>query len=223
MKQKIIDALKQKYANLGLGDEVFERVASSVETFVNDEGLASFVTGAEGLLKQYQSIGDRARTERDNAKREAEELKTKLAALEGKEKDKDITTPPADMAEIIKKAISEATAPLQEKLASLEQAHSSKEAVNSAKDLFFGNDYVKKYKTEGEDAWERAIEMNDATGGKMTADELKAKALGYFNKTVTRLGVDTSKPLEADKDIDNEGTTDWKAEVERKKAQGLIS
>lgn len=47
MKQKIKEALKQQYGTrankelvqlqLGLSDEVFERVAASVETFITDE------------------------------------------------------------------------------------------------------------------------------------------------------------------------------------------
>ena len=67
------------------------------------------------------------------------------------------------------------------------------------------------------------MELNEATGNKMTAEELAAKASGYFNKAVSRLGVDTSKPFQADPPKnDEEGTIDWSAEVARKKAQGLI-
>ena len=35
---------------------------------------------------------------------------------------------------------------------------------------------------------------------KMTAEELKEKAMGYFNKDVARKGVDTTKPFEAQTD-----------------------
>lgn len=221
MKKKIVDALKQKYANLGLSDEVFEGVASSIETFVTDENLDSFVAGAEGMLKQYQSIADRARTERDTAKREADELKKKVAELEGKkEPDPDPNKP--DIAAIVKQAVEEATKPLQDKITTLEHNNSLEAAVNNAKASFFANEYVKKYKNEGEDAWERAIEINEAQGGKMTAEELSAKALGYFNKTVSRIGVDTSKPFEADHH-DDEGTTDWSTEKKRLQEEGRIS
>lgn len=221
MKKKIVDALKQKYANLGLSDEVFEGVASSIETFVTDENLDSFVAGAEGMLKQYQSIADRARTERDTAKREADELKKKVAELEGK-KDPDPDPNKPDIAAIVKQAVEEATKPLQDKITTLEHNNSLEAAVNNAKASFFANEYVKKYKNEGEDAWERAIEINEAQGGKMTAEELSAKALGYFNKTVSRIGVDTSKPFEADHH-DDEGTTDWSAEKKRLQEEGRIS
>ena len=221
MKQKILDALKQKYANLGLGDEVFDRVAESLQTVVTDENLDSFVAGAEGMLKQYQSIADRARTERDSAKREADELKKKVAELEGK-KDPDSDPDKPDIAAIVKQAVEEATKPLQDKITTLEHNNNLEAAVNNAKASFFANEYVKKYKNEGEDAWERAIEINEAQGGKMTAEELSAKALGYFNKTVSRIGVDTSKPFEADHH-DDEGTTDWGAEKKRLQEEGRIS
>ena len=221
MKKKITDALKQKYANLGLSDEVFEGVASSMETFITDENLNSFVAGAEGMLKQYQSIADRARTERDTAKREADELKKKVAELEGKKDDKKDDDPDKpDIAAIVKQAVEEATKPLQDKISTLEN-NSLEAAVNNAKASFFANEYVKKYKNEGEDAWERAIEINEAQGGKMTADELSAKALGYFNKTVSRIGVDTSQPFKADTHED-EGTTDWSGEKKRLQDEGRI-
>lgn len=223
MKKKITDALKQKYANLGLSDEVFEGVASSMETFITDENLDSFVAGAEGMLKQYQSIADRARTERDTAKREADELKKKVAELEGKkddDKDDDDPNKP-DIAAIVKKAVEEATKPLQDEITTLKHNNNLETAINNAKATFFANDYVKKYKNEGDDAWERALEINEAQGGKMTADELSAKALGYFNKAVSRIGVDTSQPFKADTHTD-EGTTDWSAEQQRLKDEGRI-
>lgn len=220
MKKKIVDALKQKYANLGLSDEVFEGVASSMETFVTDESLDSFVAGAEGMLKQYQSIADRARTERDTAKREADELKKKVAELEGKQTpDPDPNKP--DIAAIVKQAVEEATKPLQDKITTLEHNNNLEAAVNNAKTSFFANDYVKKYKNEGEDAWERAMEINEAQGGKMTAEELSQKALGYFNKSVSRIGVDTSKPFQAE-GVDDEGTTDWSAEKKRLQEEGRL-
>lgn len=220
MKEKILAALKQKYANLGLSDEVLVAVASANESYITDENLDSFVAGAEGMLKQYQSIADRARTERDTAKREADELKKKVAELEGKQTpDPDPNKP--DIAAIVKQAVEEATKPLQDKITTLEHNNNLEAAVNNAKTSFFANDYVKKYKNEGEDAWERAMEINEAQGGKMTAEELSQKALGYFNKSVSRIGVDTSKPFQAE-GVDDEGTTDWSAEKKRLQEEGRL-
>ena len=78
MKKKIMDALQQKYKNLGLENEVFERVASSVETFITDETLDAFVAGAEGMLKSYQSMGDKHRAALAEAKKKQDEIQAQL-------------------------------------------------------------------------------------------------------------------------------------------------
>ena len=78
MKKKIMDALQQKYKNLGLENEVFERVASSVETFITDETLDAFVAGAEGMLKSYQSMGDKHRAALADAKKKQDEIQAQL-------------------------------------------------------------------------------------------------------------------------------------------------
>ena len=195
MKNKIKDALKQRYNNLGLSDEAFDGVASSVQTVITDETLESFVAGAEPLLKQFQSIADKARSQK------VAELEAKIKELEGKGKDKD--EPQQISLEDITKQVTEAVAaavkPLNDEIASLKGASAAKESLATAKTTFFGGDYAKKYADEANDAWERVVELNEATGSKMTADELKAKAEAYFNKAVARKGVDTSKPFESEK------------------------
>ena len=65
MKQKIKEALKQQYGTrankelgqlqLGLSDEVFERVAASVETFITDE------SAIEGWVKSEATKSERGR------------------------------------------------------------------------------------------------------------------------------------------------------------------
>lgn len=195
MKNKIKDALKQRYNNLGLSDEAFDGVASSVQTVITDETLEGFVAGAEPLLKQFQSIADKARSQK------VAELEAKIKELEGKGKDKE--EPQQISLEDITKQVTEAVAaavkPLNDEIASLKGASAAKESLATAKTTFFGGDYAKKYADEANDAWERVVELNEATGSKMTADELKAKAEAYFNKAVARKGVDTSKPFESEK------------------------
>ena len=194
MKNKIKDALKQRYNNLGLSDEAFDGVASSVQTVITDETLEGFVAGAEPLRKQFQSIADKARSQK------VAELEAKIKELEGKGEDKD--EPQQISLEDITKQVTEAVAaavkPLNDEIASLKGASAAKESLATAKTTFFGGDYAKKYADEANDAWERVVELNEATGSKMTADELKAKAESYFNKAVARKGVDTSKPFESE-------------------------
>lgn len=206
MKQKIKEALQQKYKNLGLNEEVFERVAASAETFITEETLGNFVDGAGTLelLKNYQSFADKARGFDSQEKKRADDLAQKLAEAEAKLKDTggedEGKQQPDNIAELIQNAVTAAVQPLQAELAAFKGENAAKQALKDAKDKFFANDYAKKFTQERDDAWERAIELNEATGSKMSAEELGEKAMGYFNKSVARKGVDTTKPFEAQAD-----------------------
>ena len=206
MKQKIKEALQQKYKNLGLNEEVFERVAASAETFITEETLGNFVDGAGTLelLKNYQSFADKARGFDSQEKKRADDLAQKLAEAEAKLKDTggegEGKQQPDNIAELIQNAVTAAVQPLQAELAAFKGENAAKQALKDAKDKFFANDYAKKFTQERDDAWERAIELNEATGRKMSAEDLGEKAMGYFNKSVARKGVDTTKPFEAQTD-----------------------
>ena len=224
MKQKIKEALQLAYKRLGLDEEVFERVATSVETFVTEETLSNFVDGAESLLKHYQGVVDKSRREASDEKKRADDLQTKLAEAEAKLKDMgkdgEGKQQPDNIAELIQNAVTAAVQPLQDKLKAFEDEGASKQVLKAAKDALFGNDYAKKYTQERDAAWERAVEIYEATGKKMTAEELKEKAMGYFNKDVARKGVDTTKPFEGEGDADKE--PDFSAQKKYLQEQGLI-
>jgi len=140
----------------------------------------------------------------------------------------DPNNPPADppqqpdITKTIADAVAAAIAPLTTEINALKSSSSAKEALSSAKEKFFSGDYAKKYKDQAEEAWDRAVEMNEATGNKMNADELNAKATGYFNKSVSKIGVDTSKPFQPDNQTDDKGTLDWGAEVKRLQENGKL-
>jgi len=206
MKQKIKEALQLTYKSLGLNEEVFEWVATSAETFTTEENLRNFVDGAEGLLKHYQSIVDKGRRETSDEKKRADDLATKLAEAEAKLAKEKPSEEKPDLAKLIAEAVTAAVQPLQTELANIKHTRSAEDAFNLAKTNFFGNDYAKKYTDERDQAWDRAVEINEATGSKMTAEELQTKAMGYFNNLVSKRGVDTSKPFESegngDKDFD---------------------
>lgn len=209
MKQKIKEALQQEYKNLGLNDEAFERVAAFGETLgINEETLANFVKGANDTLKKMQSDADKVRNANATTAKQVEDLKAKLAEAEAKLK---TPTEPTegkteiDLAKLLDEKLSALVQPLQDKLAQIEQSRSAEDAFNLAKTNFFGNDYASKYTDERDQAWERAVEINEATGSKMTAEELHTKAMGYFNTLVSKKGVDTSKPFKSEgngKDLD---------------------
>lgn len=204
MKQKIKEALQQEYKNLGLNDEAFERVAAFGETLgINEETLANFVKGANDTLKKMQSDADKVRNANATTAKQVEDLKAKLAEAETKlanvkpTDEKPVEGTP-DIAKLIAEAVTAAVQPLQSELANIKQTRSAEDAFNLAKTNFFGNDYAKKYTDERDQAWERAVEINDITGKKMTAEELQTKAMGYFNNLVSKKGVDTSKPFESE-------------------------
>lgn len=229
LKEQILEALKTKYKAYGLSNDALDRIASlrekTVEKAEDIEGAVADATTLDLIAKEIQRQRDQAIQKNSETQRAFEAYKAAHPEPdEGGAGDDDKNKATSqDIASIVKAAVADAVAPLNEKITALETSKSAEAALSTAHSSFFNGDYAKKYKDQATDAWERAVELNEATGNKMTAEELAAKASGYFNKAVSRLGVDTSKPFQADPPKnDEEGTIDWSAEVARKKAQGLI-
>ena len=214
MKQKIKEALKQKYGTrankelgqlqLGIGDEVFERVAASVETLITDESAIEGFVNSENtlnLLKSYQSVNDRLRAA------EAKNEPTPKPSENGNTNPEPTPEPKADapdIADIVAKAVAAAINPLQEKLTAFETANAQKSAVAALDELRNTWDYAKGYPDESADAYERVMELYEVSGKKWTADELTAKYKEKFNKAVGKKGIDTSKPFESDGSTEGE-------------------
>lgn len=79
MKEKIIQALKQEYKNLGVSDGAFDGVASLIEkTIAEESAIADGVKDplVSTLLKSIQSDVDKERGEKNKAKAELEKLKS---------------------------------------------------------------------------------------------------------------------------------------------------
>lgn len=229
LKEQILEALKTKYKAYGLSNDALDRIASlrekTVEKAEDIEGAVADATTLDLIAKEIQRQRDQAIQKNSESQRAFEAYKAAHPEPDkggAGDDDKNKATS-QDIASIVKAAVADAVAPLNDKITALETSKSAEAALSTAHSSFFNGDYAKKYKDQATDAWERAVELNEATGNKMTAEELAAKASGYFNKAVSRLGVDTSKPFQADPPKnDEEGTIDWSAEVARKKAQGLI-
>lgn len=229
MKKKIEEALSAEYKGLGLSEKTIGRLADYILGSVEkEEDIATAVKGDAVKLLATSIQGEIAGIKRAKETAEAAlaDYKAKHPEKTGDEPEKhddDESEKKLDWAATLKAAIAEAVTPLTEKITALENLNSTKAALSGARESFFGGDYAKKYKDEADDAWERAVEMNEATGNKMTAEELAAKATGYFNKAVSRKGVDTSKPFKADPPAgDEEGTVDWSAEKKRLQDAGRI-
>lgn len=226
MKKRIEEALSAEYKGLGLGEKTIGRLADYIVgkgSVTKEEEIDAAVKGDDVKLLATSIQGEVA-----GLKRAKETAETALADYKAKHPDPDDNhgdddKNKPDLAKTIADAVAAAVAPLTQKIETLENANSTKAALEGARTKFFGGDYAKKYKDEADDAWDRAVEMNEATGNKMTADQLAEKATGYFNKAVSRKGVDTSKPFKADPPAgDDEGTLDWSAEKKRLQDSGRL-
>lgn len=204
MKQKLLNALKEGYKNLGLAESAFERVAAFGETFItSDEQIESFVKAAEAMLKAEQSAADKVRTE----------LNAKIKGLEGEKADLEAklngNNPPEtnseskpqdtpDIAAIVAQAVAAAINPLQEKLNAFESAKTAELAVRQAQEKFGADEWVNGYPELRDSAWAQAMRIYDRTGKSMTADELHTEAMEIFKPLAKAKGLDISKPFQSD-------------------------
>lgn len=88
MYEKILQAIRTKYSNLGLSNEILEGLARQLAGFVKEETeIEAAVGGVETTLKMIQSFGDkRATSEAERLKKEYEGKK----APEKKEETEDV-------------------------------------------------------------------------------------------------------------------------------------
>ena len=232
MKKKIEDALRTEYAGLGLSANTIGRLADFVKGLVEkEEDIATAVKRDDVKLiaTSIQGEIDGIQKAKKKAEDDLADYKAKHPETKGQDDDDpnggDDKDDPhkIDWEKTLAKLFDEKMKPLQAEIESLKNHNSTAAALSGARESFFGGDYAKKYKDDADAAWERAVEVNELTGNKMTADELTAKAKTYFDKYVSKKGVDTSKPFKADPPADEaEGTTDWAAERKRLQDEGRL-
>ena len=84
MKKKILEALKNKYKNLGLGEKAIEGAAAFLEPSIKEESdIETAIAGVEPLLKAFQSDTDGIRTAKTVAEKRLAELEAQVKALGG--------------------------------------------------------------------------------------------------------------------------------------------
>ena len=215
MKQKLLNALKEGYKNLGLAESAFERVAAFGETFItSDEQIESFVKAAEAMLKAEQSAADKVRTELNAKIKGLEGEKANLEAkLNGnippeKKPEEKPQDNPADMAKIIAEAVANAIKPISDELAGFKAEKTVNDTIAAVNTRIEAWGYGKGYPKEMEKARKNAMELYEAYGKKWTADELEAKIKEKFNQEVYDKGLDTTKPYESDGGADGDETFD---------------
>lgn len=230
MKKQIEDALKTELKELGLGDKTIGRLADYIVakgTVSTAEDIDAAVKGDDikAIAKSIQGEIDGIKKAKDAAEAALADYKAKHPEQkddDGTKKDDNANKDQPDWTKAIADAVAAAINPFSERIAALEGVNSKTAALAGAKEAFFAGDYAKHYKDEADGAWERAVEINEVTGGKMSAEELANKANEYFNSAVSRKGVDTTKPFKAEQQDDKEGTTDWSAEKKRLQESGRL-
>lgn len=227
MKQKLLNALKEGYKNLGLAESAFERVAAFGETFItSDEQIESFVKAAEAMLKAEQSAADKVRTE----------LNAKIKGLEGEKADLEAklngNNPPKtkpevkqqseqpDIAALIEAALDKKLNPITEELNAFKSTRAKETAV-AALDKFCADwDYAGGFPKERDEAKRIALKVYKAGGEQMNGEQLIAAFREEFDPAVKSKGVtDFSQPFKSD---GGAGTKpDFSADVELLKSEGV--
>ena len=135
----IKEALINKYKNLGFDDKAFEGVADFAQTYIKEEAdLATFVNGAEGMLKGFQSSTDRLRTEKAQLEKEKNELAEKVKTLETTTETQ--TTSETEETPAWAKVLIDANTNLQKELDLIKQGESTKAILTQARASFLTED-----------------------------------------------------------------------------------
>ncbi|WP_290145020.1 hypothetical protein [Muribaculum intestinale] len=206
MKQKIKEALKQQYGTrankelgqlqLGLSDEVFERVAASVETFITDESAIEGWVKSEAtksMLQSYQSEADKAR-----AKSKTVNEPTPQPSDNGNNPPEPKPETP-DIAALIEAALDKKLNPITERLNTFESTRAKETAVAALDKLCAEWDYAQGFPKERDEAKRIALKIYKAGGEQMTGEQLIAAFREEFDPAVKGKGVtDFSKPFQSD-------------------------
>lgn len=231
MKQKIAEVLKTKYKSFGLSNEAFDRIASAKEKTVTEEAqIADAVADVETMsliAQELQKMRDKEIQTRTDLQTNFDNYKAKHPDKTDDDDDDDDDTKNKQkpltaeaIAQLVKDAATEAVKTVKEEFDAYKNAHSAKEAATNAKSAFYENKWTTKFKEEADDAWERVSELNEAKGGSMTEDEMKAKAKEYFDKAVQKKGTDTTKPFEEGKN--EQQNADFSELANRYESEGKI-
>lgn len=219
-KQIIKEALSNKYKNLGFDDKAFEGVADFAQTYIKEEAdLATFINGAEGMLKGFQSSTDKLRTEKTQLEREKNELAEKVKTLETTTETQTIpeTKTTTDETPAWAKVLIDANTKLQDEITLIKQGESTKSILEQAKASFFTDELDPERKSFAEIAFrERTTNITAET----KLEDVLTNVKTYYNELCSGDSGKGYIPKPASGGSDK--GSDWTAEVERLKANGQI-
>ena len=198
-KQMIKEALSNKYKNLGFDDKAFEGVADFAQTYIKEEAdLATFVNGAELMLKGFQSSTDRLRTEKAQLEKEKNELAEEVKTLETTPVVPPVIPPetkPAEETPAWAKAIIEANANLTKEIEEIKQGESTKAILTQARASFLTEDIHPDRKALAEIIF-RDKSKNITKDTKV--EDLVESAKASFNELCSAQGVEGYIPKNAE-------------------------
>ena len=219
-KQIIKEALSNKYKNLGFDEKAFEGVADFAQTYIKEEAdLATFINGAEIMLKGFQSSTDRLRTEKTQLEKEKNELAEKVKTLETTTETKTIpeTKTSTEETPAWAKILIDANTNLQKELDLIKQGESTKSILEQAKTSFFTDELDPERKSFAEIAFrERTTNITAET----KLEDILTNVKTYYNELCSGDSGKGYIPKPASGGLDK--GSDWTAEVARLKENGQL-
>lgn len=212
MKVKIQEALRNKYKNLGLDEKAFEGVADFAQTFIKEEdSIATFVDGAESMLKSIQSSTDRLRAEKSVLEKKLKELEEKTPEQKEDEGEEVKDTTPAWA-----KALVESNALLQKEIEGIRQNTTTKGLLENAKALFFTKELDPSRAKLAELAFRERT--NNLTVDSKVEDVVEGVKT-YYNELCSGTGVKGYIPKDASGGSES---VDWSSTKKRLAERGLL-
>lgn len=205
MKEKIANALKTKYANLGLSEKAFNGVASLIEKTVTDESMLETAISESyvlNFLKDLQSEQDKLRGEKSTAVKALEDYKKLHPSTEPEPQPKD----EAWKAEI------EA---IKAKLAASEKQQRTNDIMKEVR---------QKMKNGGSDNdFILGVTLaNVQVGDEDTADSLAAKYKEVYDANYKAAYGNGAVPPKGVQKVEGYKAGDYNAQIEALKREGVI-
>lgn len=212
MKTKIANALKTKYANLGLGEKAFNGVATYLEkTVTNEADIESAIAddSVKFLLQSIQGETDTIRTAKAGIEKQLDELKkkyeTKPVEKNGEE---------SETAKMLKELLAKQEAMEAKIAAEAKKAHDS-EIISKVHEIMKGkgatNDFVRKITLQG-------IEIAEGD----TAESLAEKYQTAYDTNFKEAFGDGIAPIKGSPSNQDYKKGDFKGMAEMLTAQGLL-
>lgn len=216
MKQRIIDALKTRYRNLGLGDKAFGGVAAFIEkTVAKEEDIEAAVAGDDvaALLRAIQGETDSLRGSNAELQRSLDELRGK-GGNSGESKPGETESGQSETLAALKA--------LGERFGKLEEEYSKAKARERNSGITAEIRRRLEAKGSGCAPVLDLVLGNLSIGESDTADTLADKCAASYDETYRRFYGDGPVPPAGGRAGGGYKKGDFSAEVERLRAEGKI-